>query len=211
MRPAVRATSGKSKFADGQAFPTRWHRKLNYCEKIEINAASGGLAVSNYFSANSLFDPNRTGVGHQPSGFDQIMAGYDHFVVKSAKLTVTCDNDGNGAGIIMGIGARDTIGGTSGAASLIEQGRCVYTGVGATGGPTVKDLTLEIDVAKFLGDRDVLTDPACKGSASANPTEECYFQVWLASLGSADPPSVPLLVKIEYDCYFVEPKQLILS
>lgn len=194
--------------AGGKAFPTKWRRTLNYCEKITINPASAGLAVSNYFSCNSLNDPNRTGVGHQPLGFDQIMLAYDHYVVGSAKITITLDNDGNGSSLLAGIALRDSIGGTSDPTTIIEQGNCVYTTAGATGGPTVKSLTTTCDVAKFLGRRGVLSDPNLKGGASSNPAEECYFQVFLADLGSSDPPTINLIVKIEYDCYFIEPKQL---
>lgn len=204
-------TTGFSKIGAGHAFPTRWKRKVNYCEKISIDPATSGLAVAHYFSANSLFDPNRSGVGHQPNGFDQLMAAYDHYAVTKAKLTLTVDNDGNNTGVLVGIGARDTQSGTSVPASLIEQGRCVYTGVGAAGGPTIKDLSLTIDVGKFLGGRDVLADPQLKGSSTASPTEEAFFQIWAAAMGTNDPAAVNMIVKVEYDAYFMEPKQLLQS
>jgi hypothetical protein len=50
-------------------------------------------APTNYiYSCNNLYDPNVTGVGHQPRGFDQLMALYDHFVVISAVAEVTFYN-----------------------------------------------------------------------------------------------------------------------
>ena len=37
---------------------------------------------------NSLFDPNLSGLGHQPRGFDQLMAVYEKYTVVAAKITV---------------------------------------------------------------------------------------------------------------------------
>ena len=42
----------------------------------------------NQFVANGAFDPNLTGVGHQPRGFDQFMAGYETFTVTGSKISV---------------------------------------------------------------------------------------------------------------------------
>lgn len=47
------------------------------------NAAATGDQV---FNLNSLFDPDRTGVGAQPNGFDQWAALYNRYVVYKAKV-----------------------------------------------------------------------------------------------------------------------------
>jgi len=42
--------------------------------------------TENAFSLNSLYDPDITGVGHQPYGFDQMAALYSNYIVESASI-----------------------------------------------------------------------------------------------------------------------------
>jgi len=61
--------------------------KLRYAEDVNISA---GIALGSYdFRANSIFDPNLTGIGHQPLGHDQWAVFYDHYVVLGARIKVT--------------------------------------------------------------------------------------------------------------------------
>ena len=60
--------------------------KLRYVEYFTLNPAAAGLPATHVFSANGLYDPNITGVGHQPRGFDQLMALYDHYYVSRSKI-----------------------------------------------------------------------------------------------------------------------------
>ncbi len=54
--------------------------KLEYSELISISVLGG--ATSDYiFNMNSLFDPNRTGIGHQPRGFDQLTPLYNRYCI----------------------------------------------------------------------------------------------------------------------------------
>lgn len=56
--------------------PQRYITKMKYSEFISTNA-NGNYA----FNLNSIYDPNRTGVGHQPYGFDQLAALYNRYRV----------------------------------------------------------------------------------------------------------------------------------
>jgi len=72
----------------GSGFPTRVTMSHKYREQITLSPTAGAMASYN-FSANSMYDPNLTGTGHQPMYFDQMAALYDHFVVNSATIKVT--------------------------------------------------------------------------------------------------------------------------
>lgn len=64
--------------------------KLRYCERILVNSAPvtglGGPEV--VFRLGSLFDPNATGVGHQPYLYDQISPLYWKYIVYGATVQI---------------------------------------------------------------------------------------------------------------------------
>lgn len=47
---------------------------------LSINPAAGGVVGSYVFQINGPYDPNVTGIGHQPLGFDQLMLMYEHYI-----------------------------------------------------------------------------------------------------------------------------------
>jgi len=59
-----------------QPIPQRYICKLKYAEDV-YTTATGAYAMN----LNSLYDPNRTGTGHQPYGFDQLAALYNRYRV----------------------------------------------------------------------------------------------------------------------------------
>ena len=52
--------------------------RLKYVEFFSSNTGTAVPAVK-YFSANGCYDPYISGTGHQPRGFDQWTAFYDHY------------------------------------------------------------------------------------------------------------------------------------
>jgi hypothetical protein len=62
---------------------------MRYVESVTIVAATGALGIYQW-RTNSLFDPNFTGTGHQPYGFDQMKTYYASYLVTSSKISVEC-------------------------------------------------------------------------------------------------------------------------
>lgn len=76
-------------------FPQKMRTKLRYCDTITFDGSSA--VGTNTFRMNSLYDPDLSGVGHQPTWFDQICnaagsAPYGRYRVLGSKLTVTFSN-----------------------------------------------------------------------------------------------------------------------
>lgn len=193
--------------------PAKLRRTLNYCTKARSNASAGGNSAALFFSANDLYDPDRSLGGHQPMGFDELIPLYDHFVVTHSRINVMAMSESNTVGRdtnqIVSISLRDTTTSTTNIEQSIEIGRTVWGMLGSQdGGASHLSLTHECDVAKFLGRKSLLSDPSCKGSVAGSPTEEVFFEINVANLDGGDPPGVDYLVTIQYDAWFIEPKRL---
>ncbi len=61
--------------------------KLKYTEILSFDAGVGTFST-NVFRCNSIFDPNFTGVGHQPMYHDELAGLYERYLVIGSKLHV---------------------------------------------------------------------------------------------------------------------------
>lgn len=63
-----------------QVFAPKLLTRLKYHERASLSL-TGGVAQVYSFRVNSLYDPNYTGGGHQPGGYDQLTAIYNKYRV----------------------------------------------------------------------------------------------------------------------------------
>ena len=75
----------------GRGLPKVMSMWFDYCEQYDFTTASG-LIGAQVFKANSLYDPDHTGVGHQPMYLDQISAIYQRYRVTDFEIKVTFVN-----------------------------------------------------------------------------------------------------------------------
>lgn len=64
-------------------FPDRLLTKLRYADSISLTAST----ATQSFRLSSIFDPDYTGVGHQPMFHDQLQLIYGRYRVRGAKIT----------------------------------------------------------------------------------------------------------------------------
>jgi hypothetical protein len=65
--------------------PDRIFVPLRYCHR---SMQSGAVTKEQVFAINSLFDPDFTGAGHQPLGYDQWCAFYNRYRVDKVKVDI---------------------------------------------------------------------------------------------------------------------------
>lgn len=70
-------------------FPTRKTVALRYVEDFSLNPGDASTVVQ-VFRANSLYDPNYTGGGHQPMFFDNYSNLYGKYKVNYATISFRC-------------------------------------------------------------------------------------------------------------------------
>lgn len=179
---------------------------MRYHGDISLAPSVAGAVAVHHFSANGLYDPDITGTGHQPRGFDQMMSLYDHYIVDEAVIEVWAQNTNASSGYILSVAVKDTAS-TMVRDDVFEETVTVHkAGAGTTGGPTVQYLRLACKPYQFLGMR--MGDSELKGNAGANPSETCIFTVSATAINSAVAISeIRAVVKVTYKARFIEPKR----
>lgn len=186
--------------------------KLRYCETISFNPASG-VAGTYTFSANGLYDPNISGTGHQPYGFDQLMALYNHYTVLGARIKITPINGSANLYYTLGIKLCDTTQLNSSTPDYImEQPGFRKRVVANNAAVSAPGMSCNFSCKKFFRHRSkalVLANTDLRGSASVNPAEQAYFIiVYQPVVVLQDLPDTTFQVQIDYCATFTGPKEL---
>jgi hypothetical protein len=77
-------------------FPPSVRKQLRYCENFQLSVGTAGICGTEVTLAlNSLYDPNLSGTGHQPYGFDQMAALYTKYRVDSVNVLLEFTTPGS--------------------------------------------------------------------------------------------------------------------
>jgi len=184
---------------------------LRYYASISLNPAVG-VAADYVFSANGCYDPDITGVGSQPYGFDQMMQFFDHYTVIGSRCVVECANNNSTTPEYAMIMLRDnatSYSGTAPASVLMEPGSVRQLLAQAGSAPTVGTLAMGFSAKKFFSKNDILGEETYQGTVGSNPADQAYFHVLLIPQNTTDDLGANVLnVTIDYQVIFTEPKIL---
>lgn len=176
--------------------------KMKYSEFFTINPGIAGSTGVYVFSANGLYDPNITGTGTQPTGFDQLMAIYGEYVVLGSTIKVYCRNQeqSTSSPSLFGVFVERVSATSSSWVDYVNNGDGVYKHVCTNAsGAEVNWITYNADMQKLMN-KDVELDEYAWGSVSANPTEQRYFHIVVQALDNlSDLGNHHLFAEITYD------------
>jgi len=196
--------------------PSTVRRGQLYYEYQLVMGTTLGVPTSYVFSANGAFDPNITGTGHQPMGFDQMMSLYDQYCVMSSSIQVTFAGLSTSVARVALMLYDQPVASTD-PSRLVENG-LAKMGVLATSAAvnahySVCTLNLHCDVGKYFGVpfSELKVNPSFIGTAAANPTEQVYFIVDLWGGFSATTMTLVFDVLLSYDIYYYEPRHIDVS
>lgn len=194
-------------------FGTEYRCRLVYYERgYSINPGLGGTAATHVFSCNGLYDPDISGAGHQPSGFDSLTGFFDHYTVLSGRIYVTFHNSDTTYHQNVGIYLADFTTAETDARVIIENGKGVMTKLAPAGQDAAQcQLSMPISISKFLGRPDPLSEDDLRGTVATNPAEQAYYHVWCSPTSGVDSSAVGFEVRIEYYAVWTEPKNMVIS
>lgn len=83
-------------------FQNSYSCKLNYSETFTLTTGVGGIfGTEQIYGLNNLYDPNYSGTGHQPYGYDQLSPLYRIYMVFGCKINLTI-TDPSADGMVVG-------------------------------------------------------------------------------------------------------------
>lgn len=186
--------------------------KMLYVDQVQLDPGIGGIPGNYVWSCNGLFDPNITGGGHQPRGFDQLMELYDHYVVIGMKAEIVLANTDTTEAQHVCAYIKDDATPLATSTDILENRYIKWKMLAPEGsGANTAKMTIQVNPNKFLGRSRPLSDPELKGSVVANPAEQCFLI--LQSFPQTNTNLAPMMctVRITYTAILIEPKQPTIS
>lgn len=177
---------------------------LPYFDSAQVS--TGTITAGSYlFSANGLYDPNITGTGAQPGGFDQMMLFFEHYTVFRTEVVCVYRNQSTTLPVTVVLALRASNSATSDIATVMESGNCISTKLQiAPNEGSIKELRMSVDIARHTGVPDLLEDPEVRGDLAANPIEQQYIHVQAFNTETAGSVNVWFEIRINYYAIFTE-------
>lgn len=198
-RPSVTRTSG-------QLVSDTMLTRLAYATTI-----SGTTAITpttQVFTGSGLYDPDVTGVGHQPRGLDQITPLYGQAITTGSRIYVELVTASTvplyvwlipNASILPGLPA------DPGAIAEIKYSKKFVW----VPGSAARVMSHSMSVSKIFGVEamEVLTNTLYRSDpSSANPTNYFSWNIFVLSFGATASIAYELNVRVEYDVRFINRK-----
>lgn len=186
--------------------------RLPYAFSTTLTEAAAGLGVAYSFRINDVFDPDFSGGGLQPTGFDQYAALYGRYHVLGFRYEVEFLAR-TSIGTLVGayLSPQSTLPSTA-TSWLVVNETARYRSMGqATGSDTVKRIASRANIARVLGVRpgEYRSDQDFSATTSATPARVAYLHVWTKGISAVAVND--LTVRLYYDVEFSQPVALSLS
>lgn len=186
--------------------PARYITKHKYSTAMVL---SSGNSYSWLFNLNSLYDPDRTGVGHQPYGYDQLATLYNRYRVIKCSYTINgIQSDTPGASIRIAAQPSNDIISYSDLSSMVESPRTKFICQGSAGSP-LKTLHGWSYIPSLMGRNKAqyMADDRYSADVGSSPQEYAILQIKGAT--SVDTgASINVMVTLEYTTEWYDIKQL---
>lgn len=204
-------------FADQPRFKLA---KLEYTQTEGLPNIAAASLYQREFRANDLYDPDYAVGGHQPYGFDQLMAQYYHFTVLYSRCQIELvDNTEarNSCYHIWIVGAAGQLSSTfaaSGVNGILEERPHTAALSPTAGNASRRDRAVSVFLdmsAQFRkSPANLIGDSRFQGDASTSPTEDVLFAIggYHPTGGAVNYGDAQIRITLTYWAVFTEPKRM---
>lgn len=190
-----------------QPIPSRYICKMKYADSVLTD--TDGQHVMNL---NSLYDPDRTGVGHQPYGFDTLSSLYNRYRVISCGWRATVCLSSTAPSIVVGcLPSNDSSILWSNMGALLENPRAKY--ITQNPGSTALVLRGKSYMPALMGrtKAQYMADDNYQAIVNSNPNELALL--YLQSFSNVGEPlgSIRINIVLEYTVEWFDVKHIVQS
>lgn len=183
---------------------------------VHTNSLTSGVAWAYYqYNMASLYDPNYTGAGNQPAGFNEMMALYAIYHVNSVKIRLTFSAAGSTAAsnhYHFGFAATsdNPVGSSPQELSLNNYGEIRQAYIDAAGQNIIKRY---YSLSKILGvpPAEYYESDAYEGTSTTSPSKWPYFTVGVFNVDQTTATTCYYTLEMTFYCEFRRPESLVFS
>jgi len=196
-----KAAPKQSNNSNNMLLSSEMTRVIKWSHFVQYTAS--GLSVQTY-RLNGLYDPDSTGAGTQPVGFDEIMAFYKYYRVLKAKAKISVVNGGTAAITAAQLSNSSSVPTQITAMAANSYGRADLSA--GTYGNNRSVLHYNVDIGNWFGVKELI-DQDFLGSASSNPSQTLYLHIGMEEI-DLSAKDMSLFVEFEWTTRFLNPVAL---
>jgi hypothetical protein len=178
--------------------------KLPYLQLFNFASSGNNHQV---FAANGCYDPDITGTGLQPLGFDEWSSFYKRYLVEHCSIEIEATNNAAlpctlclyPSGVVTGLSDIED--------SLAQYG-AAWRRLGGNGAQNRATLKMDFNTKNWLGYKSIVS--TLYAAVTSNPDLLGYFHINAENFGGTT-LDLYLTVKLVYSIRFFDPQQLSLS
>lgn len=182
--------------------PDRMTVKLRYADQVTLSTTSLGYA-SYFMRLNSVYDPDFSSTGHQPTGYDEWAAFYNYYRVLSVsgRLSIMDGSSAASSSTVFSIKPTQSTTGSTSVAEILEDQRAQGCGYNPTG--PAEHLSFSYDIRALFGvSKEFYAQANYAALTSANPYDQVFLEIQARSAGTGSTYFV--LMQLEYIVEFFE-------
>lgn len=182
--------------------------RMKYAEQVSMSA-SGGIPAKQLFNLNSIYDPNRTGLGHQPYGHDTFQGLYNRYRVISVSWNITIQSVASEI-ITLCVLPCNEENSTLSLELMRESPRCRYIVQGCGAGQTTRTLKGRISLPSLVGRTraQYMADDRYQSQFANSPSELAVLHCFAGNTGGSITGPCVMSVVLTYTVECFDPHQL---
>lgn len=184
----------------------RYITKLKYVEYDQPLTSTVGATVDYIYSLNSLFDPNVSGTGHQPLGFDQLNILYNRYRVFRANYRITFQPTSSSATFMVYPSNSNVTLSSSNPSTIMEQSRTISR-PSKVDAPVIFTGTVNLPKLNGVTSSQYKTDDRFQSLMSGSPSELLELHI-MASASASATATYRYTVQMTYYAEFYDPLDL---
>jgi len=162
-------------------FPDRLETTLRYSENYSFSASPTPAAQR--WAVNSAFDPNVSGVGHQPSYFDTFSGIYARYYVEAFQLEIYVTNHTTTCAtyVVLGYGDQDISGNSVEQLAEAKYTKLSVLAFSSAGGSAKRMVLPWMTQRQLMGSPDTEPDDNMYATTSASPNDVAWGWLKMAA------------------------------